>query len=407
VPIIGQTGAYDTNEYYAEGVIPIFSPKFNFPLAYNFELDGAYREVKNSLAGTSDSWSFGGQYSIIPDITLRGSRSRTFRAPALTELFAASTPAYDSGPDPCIVSNINSGPNPKVRAANCATAFAALGANLATFTDSFVGDFTIPVTASGNPQLKNEIGNSYTYGAVVRPRFVPGLSVSMDYVKIDISNLIESLGIGNILESCYDSPGYPSYACGLFTRDSMGQVVSANEPYVNAGYQHFTAVTYTVDYDRSVNQLPFVHTDLDLGRIGFTFNALNTRQLATSISGKGFDVIENAGVINAGSTTATPRWRWLARLHYEKGPWDFDWTTHFTGGAYFDLTYTLANQNILKVGSNYTNDLSVSYKVTKWLVARLNVNNITNQQPPYPFDYSAGDYDYLGRYYNFALSAKF
>ena len=410
VPISGGVSAYDTREYFTEVVAPILGPGFNFPFAYKFELEGAYRKVDNSIAGTNESWSYGGRFSPIPDITLRGSRSDTFRAPSLQELFSPETTLYDYGSDPCEADNINSGPNPKVRAANCAKAFAALGADLSTFTSSNVSLYTLQGTGSGNPQLKNEIGQSYTYGLQLQPRFLPGLSAAMDYVKVDISNLIESFGVGNYMEECYDSPTYPSAYCSHFQRDSTGQIVNGSilDGFVNAGYEHYTAMMYSLDYERRIDQLPFIHLlsfvpqATNLGRIGFDFSATNIRSEITSVSGLGFDAINYAG------TVGTPRWRWRATASYRYGPLYLGWTAHYIGPSAYNLTYTSANREPLTVHQSLTHDLALSYEITRKLVVHFNVDNVFNQAPPLGAATSIGNYyDYIGRYYVMGLDAKF
>ena len=407
IPISGQVGAYHTNEYYAEISAPILGPGFNLPFAQKLEFEGAYRKIDNSIAGTNEAWSYGGRFSPIQDLTIRGSRSKTFRAPALTELFAGGTQAYDAGADPCQSSNITSGPNPAARQANCAKAFAALGADLGSFTDSIVSDETIPVTAQGNAQLKNEIGNSWTYGLLVQPRFIPGLSMSIDYIHIDITNAIEFFGVGSLLEECYDSPSYPNSSCGDFTRQQgTGQVTTANETYINAGYIHFAGAQYNLSYARALNRLPFIDkfafipSDRDLGQIGLNFDATNTRRLITSPSGLGFDAVDTAGTIDI------PRWRWQASVLYAYGPANFRWTTHYIGPSSYDNTFTIENQSILKVGNNVTHDLSASYKIKPWLTARLNIYNITDQKPPFPIS-GVGYYDEIGRYFLLGLDGKF
>jgi len=406
VPLSGQEGSEVANEWYVEGKLPILGPGFNLPIgAYSFELNGAYRKVSNSLAGDNEAWNFGGSFQPVQDITLRGSRSKTFVAPPLTDLFAAQTSAYDSGADPCQASNINSGPNPAVRQANCAAAFAALGANLATFTNSIVSEQTIPITAGGNPHLKDEIGNSFTYGVLLQPRWVPGLAISGDYIEINISNAIEFAGIGTLLEQCYDTPGYPSASCSDFTRQpGTGQVLTANETFINAGYTHYAGAEYKLDYHRDISQLPFVNTTQDLGRFDFNIDAINNRRYIVSVSGLGFDAINYAGVVGT-----QPRWRWTAELVYQKGPFRAGWMIHYSGAAAYDLTFTEDNQSILEVPRNITHDLSLGYDIAPHLTLQLNITNLFNEQPPFPVGTytQQGDYDYIGRFYTLALHAKF
>jgi outer membrane receptor protein involved in Fe transport len=77
------------------------------------------------------------------------------------------------------------------------------------------------------------------------------------------------------------------------------------------------------------------------------------------------------------------------------------------GDSYYDLTYTEDNQSILKVGRNFTHDLSLSYDISRRVTIQLNIDNITNQQPPFPATYAVGYYDFIGRYFLFGAHAKF
>jgi outer membrane receptor protein involved in Fe transport len=64
---------------------------------------------------------------------------------------------------------------------------------------------------------------------------------------------------------------------------------------------------------------------------------------------------------------------------------------------------------VLKVGRNFTHDLSLSYDITKAITLALNINNITNESPPFPVAgyLIGGNYDYIGRMFLFEARAKF
>jgi hypothetical protein len=44
-------------------------------------------------------------------------------------------------------------------------------------------------------------------GAVIQPQFIPGLAITMDYYRINLRNVIQSLGAQTIINQCYDNPG--------------------------------------------------------------------------------------------------------------------------------------------------------------------------------------------------------
>jgi len=80
-------GAYHTNEVYAETLIPLFAPDMNIPLLHHVELEGAVRWVKNSIAGSATTWTGGLRWSPVADVQFRANKTKSIRAPAVTELF--------------------------------------------------------------------------------------------------------------------------------------------------------------------------------------------------------------------------------------------------------------------------------------------------------------------------------
>jgi iron complex outermembrane receptor protein len=83
-----QYGSYGTKELSAELLVPIVGDDFTLPLVRELELSSAFRNVDHSAAGGEDVWNLGLRWGVVDGFTLRGSRSRNFRAPTLTQLFA-------------------------------------------------------------------------------------------------------------------------------------------------------------------------------------------------------------------------------------------------------------------------------------------------------------------------------
>ena len=76
-----------------------------------------------------------------------------------------------------------------------------------------------PVISGSNPLLTEETADSLTLGAVIQPRFIPGLSVSVDYYKIKVNDVITALAAQQIANLCYDSSSLNNPFCGLFQRN--------------------------------------------------------------------------------------------------------------------------------------------------------------------------------------------
>ena len=69
---------------------------------------------------------------------------------------------------------------------------------------------TVPGLSGGNPNLANEKADSFTYGVIVRPRFIPGLSVAVDYLSIKLTDPISSSLLNSSPNSVTPSNGTAS-----------------------------------------------------------------------------------------------------------------------------------------------------------------------------------------------------
>ncbi|WP_145735400.1 TonB-dependent receptor domain-containing protein [Nitrospirillum pindoramense] len=392
IPIDPVAGEYHTNEGFTEVNIPVVAPDMKVPLIYNLELEGSARFVDNNLTGTFWSYTGGGSYQPIPDIKFRGNYTRSFRAPAVTEAFSPKGQIFDTANDPCDARYINGGPNPAQRAANCAAAGITQ-----PFTSNIV-DFTIPGTSSGNPHLQNEIADSWTVGTVLRPRYIPSLTLSADYISIDISNEISQLGATDLLDACYDGAPGNSF-CSTFTRDSTGQVTSVSEGYYNAAIESFKALQAELNY--AVNLSEFGLPD-NYGAVDFSVNYLHTFSHYYKV-GTGDKQYTVGGV-------QEPRNNFTANIDYKNGGLDFLWQTQYYSETRISVNTPLSNYQYPVMDPYVMYNASVGYEFDGGYRLRFNVDNVLNSHVPFPqAGYSTTRYfsSILGRYYRLTAGYKF
>lgn len=390
------SGSYNTNEFYGEVLVPLLGGNFTLPLITSAEMTGAYRTVDNSLAGKNKAWSIGGRVSILDSLTLRGSKSSTFRAPSLYELFLPkSTQTQAPGLDPCDQANIGAGSVPQVRTANCQAAFVALGLP-ANFQLNSRQNVFLNVTAGGNVNLRNELANSWTAGFVFQPKFVPGLTLTADRVNIKVEDAITNFNLRATLQACYDN-SVPSPYCANFRRGPDGLVAdgSAVVGFSNAGHLRFEADSFAVDYTVPVDRI--LGTGNDLGRLNFSLNAMHIRQHETSASGLGFDAVRSAGTISS------PEWSWTGGVRYSHDGFKFGWTTKFVSASKFSLTDTIEQRFPLGVKSYMQHDAMIEVAATDKFSIRGIVNNVFNTEPPYGTT-SIGSL--FGRYFYISVNYK-
>lgn len=156
---------YNVKELFGEVLVPLLDKS---PLG-TVELNGAVRRTDYSTSGVVTTWKAGGTW-VIGDLRLRATRSRDIRAPSLNDLFAPSSQFVNAFLD-------RSQPN-----------------------SSQVANTTL---SGGNLNLKPEIANTLTVGGIYRPHWLPGLSLSTDWYKIDIKNAITGVGGQLIIDLCY------------------------------------------------------------------------------------------------------------------------------------------------------------------------------------------------------------
>src|SRR5262249_33734754 len=154
---------------------------------------------------------------------------------------------------------------------NCAAA----GINTATFVSNVINATAQGIT-SGNQDLTSETADSKTFGIVLRPRFVPRLNLSVDYISISLTNAIQALNLTDIRVACFHSPKPPNEpSCALLPRISAHQITSVRDGFRNAALLDFQGVTFGADWNTKLFA--------NLGNLELRVNWLDTRKLVQQV----------------------------------------------------------------------------------------------------------------------------
>ena len=367
IPIGPTEGSFLTNEFFAEGLVPLVSPGNDIPFVHRLELEAAAREVDHSVAGHATTWTAGARYEPVAILQFRGNYTRSIRAPSVTEAFTPTSQAFSLASDPCDKTLVNSGPDPATRAKNCAAAGIAQ-----PFTSNIL-NFTEPVTVSGDPTLQNEVADSRTFGFLLRP--LPRMSLAVDYVSIDIENVITTVNATEVLDACYDNPSYPSADCDRVTRTvggaNNGQITLVATGFANEGFQTFNGVQTQFDYSFDLPGAGRFGT-MDV-RLNHFFMNHNTQAVGSS------DFLVLPGEVGFSKHKA------VLDLTWSKDTFFALWQTRFTGKAVFDNALAGSNTSqIMGVGNWWVNDLTLGYSPIPNLKVQLVVDNVFDKQAPYP-----------------------
>jgi outer membrane receptor protein involved in Fe transport len=391
------SGSYHTHEGFGELTIPLVGKDMNVPLISSLNLHGAARYTDNSTNGGFWSYTGGGDYSPIPSLTFRGNFTHSFRQPSVTEAFSPLGTVFEYGNDPCDYRFINSGSNPTVRAANCATAGVPAGFASAITSGSVMG------LGGGNPHLGDEVANSWTVGGNFRPDFIRGLSITADYVHIDIENEILQPGVQADMDACYDSPSYPnSPFCGTFVRDpSTHQITTFTDTFLNIGAQTYRAVQANLTYQAPLSQFGLGE---NAGALRVSVNYLHE--------------IKNQYVVGTGSTQYTHDSLGdspdsvTTNIDWSNNKLDWSWTVIYDGPTFVDPNSLPSSYQYYHVSAYWMANTSIGLKINEHFNVRAIVNNVFNLGVTYagtvPEFSTNKEFDaILGRSFRISANVKF
>mgnify|MGYP001806421341 CR=1 FL=1 len=400
-------GQYDAKEVFGEILVPLIEDGF----IHRLELNGAGRYSDYSLDAVGGVYSYAGgaRFAPIRDIEFRGQYQRAVRAPNVSELFGGQSIGFPPATDPCALASAAT--NSAIRAVCEAT-----GVPSGSVGQAFLQPNTqIQGAFGGNPNLEEEVADTFTAGVVLRPSFIPRLNITLDYYDIEIKNAIATAGggVNGILNLCYnviqDATGP---VCSLISRDTQG-IISGPPFVVSAGNANLASLAtsgydFQVDYDMP---LGFSAWGQDESRLNFFF-LLNYSDENNFVPVVGVDdTVECAGRFGLNCGNPTPKWKWSSRLSWLDGPVTTSVRWRHIGAVNDDDETTDFIVDRIEAVDYF--DLTVGFNAADNFTLNLGVNNIFDKQPPvigsnqeqantYP-----GVYDVLGRDFFVSVQLRF
>lgn len=379
----GIAAHFDVKEAFGELLVPILADQ---PFAHELSLEGAARISDYSTIGTTFVWKLGGQWAPVRDFRLRVTRSRSVRAPNLSELYNPGASSNVFIIDPCVAANANAN-----RAANCA----ALGLSPG-YSDPFAGQAKSVITG-GNAALKEETSNSWTVGGVLTPAAIRGLAISVDWWKINIKDAVNTVPLQRAVDNCVDSASLDNPFCALVTRRADGAITQVNVSPINVGSQKAEGIDFKANYSR-----PFGTVKGRLSVAG-TYLIANSLQ---AVAGDPTTFDNNVGEVD------NPRWRVNVTPGFTVGKVSFDWTLRFISATKVDSQASAEFRNDNDVASRFYNDLYANVDISQKVRLYAGINNLLDETPPFSAVTFQGTgrgalYDNIGRYFFVGVNAGF
>ncbi len=399
--------AFEVKELFGEISLPLLSNRpFFEELTAN--ASGRISDYKGST-GTVYTWGTELTWTPVQDIRFRGTYNKAIRAPNLVDLYSEQSQNFATAPnDPCSLRNIGAGSS--TREANCRAA--GIPANY-----DFVYTSSIELISGGNPDLREETSTSWTVGGVLQPRWIPGLSLSVDYFDIKVDDVITAPSAQQILNACYDAPSLDNPFCGLFTRNGGSTGPQEEQPYqVLQGTLQQTTLNYAKLTARGINaELNYRH-QFSWGSAGF--KTLYTRILERNEYlnpadpnfrnqileelGDPKNQVNFNGDIKFGKVTLGYQMRWIDKMYLNT----YEDYNSVNGDPPQNADYA----SLKKYPDVFYHDVRLDLDVTDKFNIYAGVDNIGNRMPPFGLTgvgAGSGMFDVRGRYSYIGVVAKF
>jgi outer membrane receptor protein involved in Fe transport len=431
-------GAFDPptqeiREVFGEVRLPILA---DTPFFEELTVEGAARFSDYNTA-SKGVWAYnaGVVWSPVRDVRFRAAYGRAVRAPNIGDLYSTASETFLNGlVDPCSQTVINDNPN---RARNCAAAGipTTIVVNGETRPWTNTPASGISGVQAGNPNLDPETSDSITFGAVFQPRFVPGLSFSVDYYDIKVKSVIASVGSQAIINQCYDDPvGINNPFCAAVFRRTT------NDPFTNQTFagqrDRVLAGIPNIDIPQigpSFLQAPFNYAKLRAKGIDFEFNYvtdlsenlnLSIRGVATyNLEREDFTFItEPARSTRLDGTLGLPTWAANLFATLDFGEFDMGYTARFVGRmAVNDWETQFSHQGRAPINPDATpfkrypdivyHNLRFGFEPEDTQFRfYVGIDNVLDQLPPQPLTGTgagSGIYPIQGRYFYGGATVKF
>ncbi|MEG3179620.1 TonB-dependent receptor plug domain-containing protein [Sphingomonas sp. LT1P40] len=343
-------GSRNVDAVFAELFVPLVGAGNASAGLEKLNLSLAVRYEHYSDFGSTTNPKFGVTYQPFTGLTLKGTYGTSFRAPTFTEVSTIAGGAglyFDTLPGP--------------------------GGN-----QTGIG------IAGGNPNLRPEQAETWSFGVEAAPPTLPGFTASVNYFRIDYTDQIQALrGTAGILTN----PLYANFRQFNPTAAEVSALVASGLPINSAINQ--SLVTFIVDGRRQnlgtslLRGLDFTAAyRWDMGGVEFDAGIQGTYILDYL-----FEAVPGSGLVDVLDTIGfSQKFRTQADIGAKVGGAKARLTWNHLNG------YTNTTSTVFREVSNYdTFDLLIGYDINEKISLSFDVRNLFNEDPP--FVDTTGGYD--------------
>ena len=373
---------------YVEFGIPIVSPEMDIPFmeAIDLQIAGRYEDYND--IGDVAKPKVAASWDIIEGMRIRGSWSEGFKAPNLEVL---NIP---------LLERLN-GRNDYVKCE------ADLRAGRITSFATCTQNYGVPGLRQGNAALVPEESESFSYGFVFEPMFIPdqfgSIILTVDRWNIQQTGIVGVLdeqsamnldylarlsgGTNPLVGRAAPTPAEIAAFAGTGLAPA-GEVLYVNAAFTNLRPLEVGGVDFGLVYQNEFGELGDLTLNLNVTKLEDFFQEADPQQQILLDA-------KTAGVINAGvpltgfsdliAQAGNPEIKWTLSATWSRGPVQVGFMTQYTDDV-IQPTVLDAARNPWKVDSLQTYNLYAQYSMAGFLdgetTLRVGARNLTDEQPP-------------------------
>ena len=386
-------GARNVYSAFGEVFLPVVSPEMDIPLVHEFNVQLAGRvEHFTDIEETAVVPRVAASWTTFPGVTFRGAWSRGFRAPNLVQVNDEGTTRSNTRDDFVICqAQVEKGIIPNLGA--CA------GAGVISFR-------------SGTENLVPEDSTSLNLGLVLEPEFIPGLTLTADFWRVEQTGLVGTFGDDNAIAldllrrlNGSTNPNVVRLAptpeeIALFEGTSLapaGRIDFVRDDYLNLDSRISKGLDFGMFY-----RVP----DFGAGRFRLSLNVARLLSFVQSAGPDGQELIDATvsgelpldvsidGLGELLELDGRPKWRASGAINWEKGPLEIGLFGRYVGMVYDtsvvrddEIVSDDPNANFFPVDEWFTMNLSIAYTIENETALdgtrlRFAINNLFDKDPP-------------------------
>ena len=328
---------------YAEVSVPLTAPAQRIAGFHALELNAAVRREQFSDDGVGDTTvpRLGLRWQPVAEqVTFRGSWGKGFRAPALAELYLPQTVAISFNiPDPL-----------------------RFGRPGATVNDSGTGQRI--VRSGGNPLLAPEKSTATNVGVQLNPRFLKGLSLSVDFYTVEVKDRIGAAATPAIIlanPTLFPEAVIRAAPTAADTANNLpGELREIRSVLGNYGRTRAEGVDFAAEY-----RLPATR-----------FGRFTTRAAATLVNSQTLRTRPDLPQVETVGLYEIPRWRGDASLLWTGKQSSAALSVNYIGG------FQDTAPSLLFIKQQVTTDVQYSRAFGGGIRATIGINNLFDRLPP-------------------------